>query len=268
MMRKKVMQGFFMFFMVLCLCGGEVRAEDNAAFQVKAGVTGADNTIRISVWLTGVDNLGGVEVLMSYNPDKVTFVESNLGGDFLDGYGETNCIEEESVVKCVSVYPERKKADGELFYSVFRLKEGESYQPEIIVNELFDSSVDIHAIPYEITYQMADGEWSNVPDTSNEVASQEIQKANQEAAEAAGKKTVQGEGIEDENEQSENEKAKEEIEKREKKEAEQLETTIGQTKKNNITHNYIYLCIVAGGVLVIFLLILWKRKNENKEMEK
>lgn len=257
MMKKKVISGFAVIVLIMCLNSLCVSAEEGAVFQVKTGQIGADNTVRVSVCLTGVENLGGVEAQLLYNPEKVTYVESNLGSNFSDGYGETNCMEEESAVKCVSVYPKSKAADGELFYVVFRLKGGESYQPELVINELLDSSIDINTIPYQVTYQMADGTWADVPDISEKAASQEMQEENHK------------ENIGENQGASENEKVKEEIAKQEQreKELEEIEEqkrerkeTQNKPQKHSGSQGYLYIAAAAGIILVIVFLVWRKRK--------
>ncbi len=150
------------------------RAEESAVFHVQASEKQADGTIRVSVYLTDTANLGGVEAELVFDPDKVTYVDSGLGESFKEGYGETNCNAGSNTIKCVTVYPESKTAHGELMYATFQLNGIESYQPEFRVVNMLDSSEEINPIPYTITYQQADGSWTDVQDTSGTVAEESV----------------------------------------------------------------------------------------------
>ncbi len=146
------------------------RAEETAEFHVQTAEVQEDGTIRVSVYLTNTVNLGGIDAELAYDPSKATYVDSGLGNSFTDGYGETNCVEEESIIKCVTVYTESKAAHGELMYAVFKLNGAESYQPEFRVVDMLDSSTDLNEIPYKITYQQADGKWADKQDASGKAA--------------------------------------------------------------------------------------------------
>lgn len=150
------------------------RAEDQAVFHVQTAEKQNDGTIRVAVYLTGTSNLGGVDVELLYDSRKVTYVSSGLGTTFSDGYGETNCVTDESMIKCVVVFPEAKNAHGELMYAVFRLNSGESYQPEFHVEDILDSSAEIRSIPYTITYQQYDGSWADTRDSSEKQAEESV----------------------------------------------------------------------------------------------
>lgn len=150
------------------------QAEEKAAFYVQTAEMQTDGTIRIAVYLTNASNLGGVDAEFVYDPEKVTYVNSGLGQNFSDGYGETNCVEDESIVKCVAVFSEAKNAQGELMYAIFKLNDVESYQPEFRVVDVLDASVDMKLIPYTITYQQYDGNWADTVDTSEKLAEESV----------------------------------------------------------------------------------------------
>lgn len=146
------------------------RAEEKAVFHVQASEVKEDGTIRVSVYLTDTENLGGIDAELVYDPGKVTYVSSGLGRSFTNGFGETNCDESTSTIKCVTVYQDAKVAHGELMYAVFKLNGIESYQPEFRVVDMLDATVELNPVPYMITYQQADGNWTDSRDTSEKAA--------------------------------------------------------------------------------------------------
>lgn len=145
-------------------------AEETAVFHVQASEVKEDGTIRVSVYLTDTENLGGIDAELVYDPEKVTYVSSGLGRSFTSGFGETNCDEATSTIKCVTVYQDAKAAHGELMYAVFQLNGIESYQPEFRVVDMLDATVELNPVPYTITYQQADGNWTDTRDTSEKAA--------------------------------------------------------------------------------------------------
>lgn len=150
------------------------RAEETAAFHVQASEVKEDGTIRVSVYLTDTENLGGIDAELVYDPGKVTYVSSGLGRSFTNGFGETNCDEASSTIKCVTVYQDAKAAHGELMYAVFKLNGIESYQPEFRVVDILDATVELNPVPYTITYQQADGSWTDARDTSEKAADENV----------------------------------------------------------------------------------------------
>ena len=146
------------------------RAEETAVFHVQASEVKEDGTIRVSVYLTDTENLGSIDAELVYDPEKVTYVSSGLGRSFTNGFGETNCDESTSTIKCVTVYQDAKVAHGELMYAVFKLNGIESYQPEFRVVDMLDATVELNPVPYMITYQQADGNWTDSRDTSEKAA--------------------------------------------------------------------------------------------------
>lgn len=151
-----------------------VNAEEAAVFHVQASEVRQDGTIRVSVYMTDTVELGGIDAELVYDPVKVTYVSSGRGRSFAGGFGETNCDEASSIVKCVTVYPDAKTAHGELMYAVFKLNGIESYQPEFRVIDLLDASVEIKPIPYTITYQQTDGSWTDTRDGSEKAADENV----------------------------------------------------------------------------------------------
>ncbi len=152
----------------------QARAKENAVFHVQSAEVKEDGTISVSVYLTDTADVGGIDAELVYDASKVTYVGSGLGNSFLDGYGETTHLPDSSTVKCVLIYPEAKKAHGELMYAAFQLNGAESYQPEFRVVDFLDGSDEIQPIPYSITYQQADGNWTDTQDVSGKKAEEEI----------------------------------------------------------------------------------------------
>lgn len=177
-MRKFIrrMRETLMFAVIFCIVAGisgipaAVHAEETAVFHVQASEVKEDGTIRVSVYLTDTENLGGIDAELVYDPGKVTYVSSGLGRSFTNGFGQTNCDEAASVIKCVTIYEDAKAAHGELMYAVFKLNGIESYQPEFRVIDMLDATAELNSVPYTITYQQADGNWTETRDTSETAA--------------------------------------------------------------------------------------------------
>lgn len=145
-------------------------ASQEAVFHVQTAYIQADGTIEVSVYLTDTSILGGVDAELIYDPNKVDYVSSQLGASFSSSYSDVYHNEKEYKIKYVVLYPEEKEAHGALMQAVFKLKEGESYQPELKVVDLVDNTDEIQNIPYTITYQQADGSWTESQDTSGKKA--------------------------------------------------------------------------------------------------
>lgn len=165
-----------------------VRAEGTADFRVQASEVQEDGTIRVSVYLVKISNMGGIEAQLTYEPEKLTYVSSGLGQGFLDGYGTTHYDAETSTIQCVAVFTDAKNVQGEILHAVFRPNNVESYQPEFKIVNLVDSSVELNSIPYTISYQQADGTWTDTQDKSEKKAdSAVIQQAREQYASEADK---------------------------------------------------------------------------------
>lgn len=170
----KLFAGIMIFAVFFMGASVHMKASDKAEFRVQTAEEKEDGIIRVSVYLTEVSELGGVEAEFLYDASKVTYVGSGLGKSFTGGIGETTHISDSGAVRCVAVFPEAKTAHGELMYVFFRLNDAESYQPELKVIDLVDASDEIQPIPYSITYQQADGSWKDAQDTSEVKASEDV----------------------------------------------------------------------------------------------
>lgn len=240
------------------------RAEDQAVFHVQTAEKQNDGTIRVAVYLTGTFNLGGVDVELLYDSRKVTYVSSGLGKTFSDGYGETNCVTDESVIKCVAVFPEAKNAHGELMYAVFRLNSGESYQPEFCVEDILDSSVEIQSIPYTITYQQYDGSWTDTRDSSEKQAEESvIRQARKEYGADEDQNNVENTEeniVEDDSGQGGENK----VETASDEDSKKAQKKVAISEKNG---NYKRVWIVVGtGILVAIIgMVLWIMRKRRKK---
>lgn len=152
----------------------EFKATSAAAFYVQTAAVLEDNTIEVCVYLDEADNIGGIDLELVYDTEKVSFVSSSLGPSLQSSLSDIYHEEEKGEIHYVILYSESKSAHGILLRATFQLKEGESYQPQLIVNELLDSTIEIKDIPYTITYQQADGTWSDIQDMSGEVADETV----------------------------------------------------------------------------------------------
>lgn len=175
-MRKIRYAGLIVLLLVFLLCikPMSVYADQEAVFHVQTAYIQDDGTIKVSVYLTDTSILGGVDAELIYDPDKVDYVSSELGDSFNSDYFDVYHNEEDRKIKYVVLYPEEKEAHGALIQAVFKLKKGESYQPELKVVDLVDNTDEIQNIPYTITYQQADGSWKDSQDTSGKKADMSV----------------------------------------------------------------------------------------------
>lgn len=73
------------------------------------------------------------------------------------------------------LYPDGVSGDGIMMTVDFKLLgTDKSYQPELKINSLIDSSNEMNEIPYSIKYQQADGNWSDNTDQSGNIADKKI----------------------------------------------------------------------------------------------
>lgn len=168
----------------------QIHAASNAAFYVQTAAALEDNTIEVSVYLDEADNLGGIDVELLYDPQKVTFVSSSLGASLSSSYADINHDAESGDIHYIILYPETAEAHGVLMNVTFQLKEGKSYQPQLKVNDVIDA--ELNDISYTVSYQQADGAWAEQQDTSGTLADEKIV---QETLEEYGSKTdIEGGG--------------------------------------------------------------------------
>lgn len=282
--QKAVIWGICLLLIVSFLPIVDVRAEGNAYFHVQAAEKLEDGTIRVSVYLNGVSNLGGVEAELHYDPQKVSYVRSGIGNSFTDGIGVTNHVESEAMIKCVLAFTASKNASGEMMYVIFKPNDIASYQPELIVKDIVDSSADIASIPYTIQYQQNDGTWSNEEDKSEQKAEQTvIEEARKEFAakvDREARNDVEGSATEagklesgnaDITEKPENKEEKQQendsnlTEETELKQAEQKQENISSKKETEQQEKKKdYRAIVLSGICVIICIvgiIMWRSKK-------
>lgn len=150
------------------------KASDNATFYVQTAQALSDGTIQVSIYLDGVSSLGGIDAELFFDSEKVTFISSSIGNSLNSSMADINYDAENSKVHYVILYPTVTKAHGIIINAVFQLKEGQSYQPKLQINDLIDNSDDLNDIPYNIKYQQSDGKWENSADESGTLAKDEI----------------------------------------------------------------------------------------------
>lgn len=147
-------------------------ADESAAFYVQTAVALSDGMIRVSVYMKDTDNLAGVDAELFFDSAKVSFEGSSLGKAFSSSYADINYDKDNSKVHYVMLYPDGVSGDGIMMTVDFKLLgTDKSYQPELKINSLIDSS---NEIPYSIKYQQADGNWSDNTDQSGNIADKKI----------------------------------------------------------------------------------------------
>lgn len=150
------------------------KASDSATFYVQTAQALSDGTIQVSIYLDGVSSLGGIDAELFFDSEKVTFISSSIGNSLNSSMADINYDAENSKVHYVILYPTVTKAHGIIINAVFQLKEGQSYQPQLKINDLIDNSDDLNDIPYNIKYQQSDGKWEDSADESGTLAKDEI----------------------------------------------------------------------------------------------
>lgn len=150
-------------------------ADESAAFYVQTAVALSDGMIRVSVYMKDTDNLAGVDAELFFDSAKVSFEGSSLGKAFSSSYADINYDKDNSKVHYVMLYPDGVSGDGIMMTVDFKLLgTDKSYQPELKINSLIDSSNEMNEIPYSIKYQQADGNWSDNTDQSGNIADKKI----------------------------------------------------------------------------------------------
>lgn len=150
-------------------------ADESAAFYVQTAAALSDGMIRVSVYLKDADNLAGIDAELFFDSTKVSFEGSSLGKAFSSSYADINYDKDNSKVHYVMLYPDGVSGDGIMMTVDFKLLgTDKSYQPELKINSLIDSSNEMNEIPYSIKYQQADGNWSDNTDQSGNIADKKI----------------------------------------------------------------------------------------------
>lgn len=150
-------------------------ADESAAFYVQTAAALSDGMIRVSVYLKDADNLAGIDAELFFDSTKVSFEGSSLGKAFSSSYADINYDKDNSKVHYVMLYPDGVSGDGIMMTVDFKLLgTDKSYQPELKINSLIDSSNKMNEIPYSIKYQQADGNWSDDTDQTGNIAYKNI----------------------------------------------------------------------------------------------
>lgn len=150
-------------------------ADESAAFYVQTAAALSDGMIRVSVYLKDADNLAGIDAELFFDSTRVSFEGSSLGKAFSSSYADINYDKDNSKVHYVMLYPDGVSGDGIMMTLDFKLLgTDKSYQPELKINSLIDSSNEMNEIPYSIKYQQADGNWSDNTDQSGNIADKKI----------------------------------------------------------------------------------------------
>lgn len=152
-----------------------IYADESATIYVQTAAALSDGMIRVSVYLKDADNLAGIDAELFFDSTKVSFEGSSLGKVFSSSYADINYDKDNSKVHYVMLYPDGVSGDGIMMTVDFKLLgTDKSYQPELKINSLIDSSNEMNEIPYSIKYQQADGNWSDDTDQTGNIADKNI----------------------------------------------------------------------------------------------
>ena len=158
----------------------EIKASGTAVFYVQTVAVLEDNTIEVSVYLDGVDNVGGMDIELIYDSDKVSFVDSSLGESLKSSLSDIYHDKEREKIHYVVLCSNSESVQGVLLRATFEQKEEGAYQPQLVVNELLDNSLEINEIPYETVYQQVDETWVDTQDVKIEETDNSIIKDTEE----------------------------------------------------------------------------------------
>lgn len=264
-------------FLAAAVFSFHAKAADNAVFHVQTADVQEDGTIVVTVYMTDTENMGGVDAELIYDPAQVSYVSSELGEGFTDGIGETNHLAERAAVKCVVIYPEPKTAHGELMRAVFKLNGAASYQPQFQIVDLVDGSLDIVPIPYTVTYQQADGSWTDTPDVSGVAADKAVIAEAKKLYGAGGENGQNKEEKEEEKEEKDNkadtQETGQEIQKEKNKETLQAEKAAETKDKDDKDDKggLLFLAafvIGATAVTAVAVIIMYRRPDNNRKRKR
>lgn len=162
--------------LMLCVCmfPAAVTAAGNAHFYVQAADVMENGILEVTVYLTDATNMGGVEAELSYDTSKVSFINARLGTSLDTQLADIYHDQERAVIKYVALYKEAQEPHGALMKVTFQLKEGDAYQPTLQVLGVVDNSDEVVSIPFDITYQHADGTWQETVDDSGVKAEEDV----------------------------------------------------------------------------------------------
>lgn len=169
-MLKKLGISFLFLFCLLLIGMPNLMASQLAELYVQTADITEDGNIEVVVYLNSVENLGGIDLEIQYDSNKVDFISSSIGASLSSSYSDIYHNQEEASLHYVILYPEGIDAHGVLLRATFEMKEGVSYQPSVVVNDIVDNSLEICDIPYVISYQQSNNTWAETPDTSGILA--------------------------------------------------------------------------------------------------
>lgn len=160
-----------------------VLAEETATIIVQEKELQSNGNVTVEIYIKNIKNLGGMDFSLIYDAEKLTYVDSGLQGIFAEGFGETNHVEKENMVRIVSIYQDGISEDGMIATITFQLKAEKMYLPTLQVNDLVDASLEIKDIPFEVQYQQANGTQSTTPEQGAESEENENQGTGDESVE-------------------------------------------------------------------------------------
>ncbi len=161
-----------------------VLAEETATIIVQEKELQSNGNVTVEIYIKNIKNLGGMDFSLIYDAEKLTYVDSGLQGIFAEGFGETNHVEKENMVRIVSIYQDGISEDGMIATITFQLKAEKMYLPTLQVNDLVDASLEIKDIPFEVQYQQANGTQSTTPEQGAESEENENQGTGDESVES------------------------------------------------------------------------------------
>lgn len=192
-----------------------ILAEEPITIVVQETDVQENGNIIVEIHMKNVKNLGGMDFSLTYDSKKLSYVDSALQGIFAEGFGETNHIAKESMVKIVSIYQYAVEKDGTVATITFQPKTENSELPKLQVNDLVDASLEIKDIPFVVEYKNTDGMTTTeqgTEDNKNQETEAESGENTTEIVNGADTEVVGEDKTSKETQNSENTQGKEEQE--------------------------------------------------------
>lgn len=165
---KKLLFLFMISFSFSLLFSFAARAEDGVEFRVETTESSPDGKIEVNIYIDDIENIGGADLELQYDPEQVICVDSGLGESVSCAYYDVYHNQEKNLVKYVLLLPSIQDTGEPFLKATFNLLDAESYEPVFHVVDLVDDTDEIADVDCKILYQQADGTWTEAGESTEE----------------------------------------------------------------------------------------------------
>lgn len=163
---KKTVLAIIILLIGLSLPTREAHAVAAGEFVVQSAEVKSDDTMLVRIFLNGVEDVGGLDATVTYDPSKAEYIDGWWGNGYSGGLSDIYHDESAHAIHFVTVYGDVNTTNGAVMEISMKLKSGESYQPVLSVKDFIDSSDAMNDYAYTISYQQANGSMAQTADTS------------------------------------------------------------------------------------------------------